>query len=86
MRRMGRYKTLTLSFGFLPFLASVLLARLEEGSSQAHQWLTIVRMHGANGVWTYNNFVNQIPLGFGNGVVLQTMYGKLPLIFFCSFP
>jgi len=50
---MGRYKTLTLSFGFLPFLASVLLARLEEGSSQAHQWLTIVRKYGSYGAWTY---------------------------------
>lgn len=56
MRRTGKYKTLNLVFGSLPFLSALLLTQMREDSSQAHLWLSIM------------------PLGFGNAVVLQTMY------------
>ncbi|KAF8959682.1 vacuolar amino acid permease [Flammula alnicola] len=56
MRRYGRYKTMNMIFGILPFCAAVLMTQMKEDSNQAHLWLTIM------------------PLGFGNAIVLQTMF------------
>lgn len=56
MRRTGRYKAMSMTFGCLPFLAAILMTQMREDSSPAHLWLSI------------------IPLGFGNAVVLQTMF------------
>ncbi|KIJ98026.1 hypothetical protein K443DRAFT_104663 [Laccaria amethystina LaAM-08-1] len=56
MRRTGRYKAMSMTFGCLPFLAAILMTQMREDSSSAHLWLSI------------------IPLGFGNAVVLQTMF------------
>lgn len=43
MHRTGRYKTLNLVFGILPFIASLLIARLKPDSAAITQWLSIVR-------------------------------------------
>lgn len=42
MHRTGRYKTLNLVFGILPFIASLLIARLKPDSAAITQWLSIV--------------------------------------------
>ncbi|KAF9646609.1 MFS general substrate transporter [Thelephora ganbajun] len=55
MHRTGKYRSINLTFGISPFIATMLIATMNENSSPARLWLSI------------------IPLGFGNGVVLQTM-------------
>ncbi|TFK65321.1 vacuolar amino acid permease [Pluteus cervinus] len=56
IRRTGRYKTMNMIFGCLPFLAALMLTRLREDSGPILKWFCIM------------------PLGFGNAIVLQTMY------------
>jgi len=42
MKRYGRYKTMNMVFGILPFCAAILMTQMKETSSPAHLWLTIV--------------------------------------------
>lgn len=78
MRKSGKYKTLTMTFGILPLVGTILLTQLQEDSSTTHKWLTIVYIFFAKfGKAFILNRVCKMPLGFGNAVVLQTMYSKL---------
>jgi uncharacterized membrane protein len=45
MRKTGKYKTLNMAFGFLPFVAAILLTQMREDSNQAHLWLSIASIH-----------------------------------------
>jgi len=71
MHKTGRYRTLNLVFGILPFIATVLMSRLTEESSPAAQWLSIASVLKGN-FCIISDSQTQIPLGFGNAVVLQT--------------
>lgn len=42
MRRYGRYKTLNMIFGILPFCAAILMTQMKETSNPAHLWMSIV--------------------------------------------
>lgn len=42
MHRTGKYKMLNTVFGFFPFVAAVLIATLNQNSSDARLWLSIV--------------------------------------------
>lgn len=56
MRRSGRYKTLNMTFGILPFLGALLLTQLREDSGLFLKWITIVRVfHRKVNVCTTNN-------------------------------
>lgn len=44
MHRTGRYKTLNLVFGILPFIAACLIVRLTPESGVITQWLSIVSL------------------------------------------
>ncbi|KIO26806.1 hypothetical protein M407DRAFT_234054 [Tulasnella calospora MUT 4182] len=50
MHRTGRYKSLTTTFGILPMLAAVLLARLQKNSWAITQWLSIIPLGFGNAV------------------------------------
>ncbi|KAF4615064.1 hypothetical protein D9613_003476 [Agrocybe pediades] len=56
MKRYGRYKTMNMVFGILPFCAALLMTQMKKDSNPVILWFTIM------------------PLGFGNAVVLQTMF------------
>jgi len=77
MKRYGRYKTMNMVFGILPLCSAILMTQMKETSSPAHLWLTIV-----GGSFTFSHkslayyLTHQMPLGFGNAVVLQTMFSK----------
>ena len=62
---------LNVIFGILPTLATVLVATLTENSSEWLQWLSIVSLTKSSTRRFSDNRV-QVPLGFGNSVVLQT--------------
>ena len=62
-------------FGILPFLAAVLMTQMREDSNQAHLWLTIVHFLMFS-VPSFHLFAFQMPLGFGNAVVMQTVFSK----------
>lgn len=50
MHRTGKYKMMNLTFGFLPFIAALLMTFMKPDSSPAIQWLSIVsRVLGLNG-------------------------------------
>ncbi|KAG6878810.1 hypothetical protein C0992_007523 [Termitomyces sp. T32_za158] len=71
MHRTGRYKTINLTFGWLPFIGASLVASLRRDSSAFLTWMGIVRkpcLFACSPTYDY-----QAPLGFGNAVVLQTM-------------
>lgn len=71
MHKTGRYRTLNIVFGILPFFATVLMSRLTAESGPAAQWLSIASV--SQGMFcTTSDPHTQIPLGFGNAVVLQT--------------
>lgn len=42
MHAMGKYKFINLTFGILPFFATILLATMNENSSPARLWFSIV--------------------------------------------
>lgn len=44
MHKFGKYKTINLTFGILPFLAGVLISLMREDSPAAQQWLSIVSL------------------------------------------
>jgi hypothetical protein len=44
MHRTGKYKMLNLTFGFFPFIAAMLITTMNEHSSDARLWLSIVNM------------------------------------------
>ena len=77
----GRYKLLNLTFGLLPFIGASFIYRLQEDSGFWVSWFSIVRrsVYPSNllGFFVFGALTNicsvQIPLGFGNAVVLQTM-------------
>ncbi|KZP06007.1 MFS general substrate transporter [Athelia psychrophila] len=50
MHRFGKYKTLNLTFGLLPFLAGVLICLMREDSPAAQQWLSIIPLGFGNTV------------------------------------
>ncbi|TRM56999.1 major facilitator superfamily domain-containing protein [Schizophyllum amplum] len=50
MHRNGRYKTLNLTFGILPFVSTLLIYFLRENSSPAHMWLSIIPLGFGNAV------------------------------------
>lgn len=73
----GKYKFISLTFGILPFIATVLIATMNEDSSPARLWLSIVRKRKTPlRLFRTSDFVLQIPFGFGNAVVLQTMLSE----------
>jgi Na+/H+ antiporter NhaD/arsenite permease-like protein len=74
MHRTGKYKRLNLIFGLFPFVAAILLSLMREDSPPIVLWLSIVRACIAL-IFTNPTYVLyiQLPLGFGNAVVLQTM-------------
>jgi hypothetical protein len=77
MHRVGRYKLLNMIFGCFPFIGAVLITFMKVDSSPAQQWLSIVKIllvQSLPGLLTA--YFAQIPLGFGNAVVLQTMLSK----------
>lgn len=43
MHKTGKYKTLNLVFGILPFIAACLIARLQPSSGVITKWLSNVR-------------------------------------------
>ena len=43
MHRTGKYKFINLTFGILPFIATMLISTMNENSSPARLWLSIVR-------------------------------------------
>ena len=75
MHRTGKYKMMNLTFGFLPFIAALLITFMKPDSPQAQQWLSIVS-RALNLVGFVLNLTGQIPLGLGNGIVLQTMLSE----------
>ena len=77
MHRTGKYKFINLTFGILPFIATILISTMNENSSPTRLWLSIVRKPSLKDSWQNPN-TTQIPLGFGNAVVLQTMLSELP--------
>lgn len=72
----GRYKTLNLVFGILPFIAALLIVRLSPKSGVITQWLSIVGLLLLSPRSSFAHLASspQIPLGFGNAVVLQTTF------------
>lgn len=74
MHRTGKYKSINLTFGIFPFIATMLISTMNENSSPARLWLSIVR-NGPTATRQAPN-ITQIPLGFGNAVVLQTMLSE----------
>ena len=71
MHKSGRYKALNLTLGIFPLVSTVLIYLIREDSSDAHLWLSIVSSSSFErhcATLTHH----QIPLGFGNAVVLQT--------------
>lgn len=83
MRRHARYKTLNAVFGILPFIAALLMTQMRVNSHWVHLWCTIVRLHITYHILSLNvtdflDYRRQMPLGFGNAVVLQTMYSERP--------
>ena len=78
MHRSGRYKALNLTLGIFPLVSTVLIYLIREDSSDAHLWLSIVSSSLLNCARLTHH---QIPLGFGNAVVLQTMLSTS-----CAFP
>ncbi|KZP06017.1 MFS general substrate transporter [Athelia psychrophila] len=50
MHKFGKYKTINLTFGILPFLAGVLISRMREDSPAAQQWLSIIPLGFGNAV------------------------------------
>ena len=79
MHRTGEYKMLNMIFGILPFFAAILMTQMKEDSHPAHLWLSIVKkkknVHFPQ-YWCSLVLDVQMPLGFGNAVVLQTMFSK----------
>jgi hypothetical protein len=74
MHRTGGYKMLNMIFGILPFFAAILMTQMKEDSHPAHLWLSIVK-HFPRPL-EFAQPLTQMPLGFGNAVVLQTMFSK----------
>jgi hypothetical protein len=74
MHKTGRYKTINMIFGLFPFIAMVLISFMKENSPPIQSWLSIVKLLSVqpqrNTLTRYGQF--QIPLGFGNAVVMQT--------------
>ena len=76
MSRTGRYKLLDTVFGILPFIANLLLTRLNENSGVFAQWFSIACSFSLSSQHS-NTYTWQVPLGFGNAVVLQTTLSTL---------
>lgn len=72
MHKTGKYKSINLTFGILPFIGTMLIGTMNENSSAARLWLSIVRKTTLWVILQDSDAVLQIPLGFGNAVVLQT--------------
>lgn len=87
MHRTGKYRTLTLICGILPFISTVMISLMNERSHPLLLWLGIV-----SDASPYSDFLvllrlmDQFPLGFGNAVVLQTMLSTSSYIFILSSP
>ena len=43
MRKTGKYRMLSLTFGCLPMIAAILLTQMREDSGPALKWIAIVR-------------------------------------------
>ena len=78
MHRTGEYKMINMIFGILPFFAAILMTQMKEDSYPAHLWLSIVKHFPCflTSVLTSARSLTQMPLGFGNAVVLQTMFSQ----------
>jgi hypothetical protein len=50
MHKTGRYRTINLTFGIFPFIATVLIATMHENSSPARLWLSIIPFGFGNAV------------------------------------
>ena len=73
MHRTGSYKTINLTFGICPFIGALLVMQIKEDSGWWQKWFSIVC--GPPIEFSFNARIKmaQIPLGFGNAVVLQTV-------------
>ncbi|KAG1778351.1 major facilitator superfamily domain-containing protein [Suillus placidus] len=72
MHRTGKYKLINIIFGFFPFIGITLITLMREDSGPLQMWLSIVSaaLYSLTDVWIIVSY--QVPLGFGNAVVLQT--------------
>ncbi len=89
MHRTGRYRKLNLIFGLFPFVAAVLLALMREDSHPIVLWLSIVSVPPTDACRVASPGANecmQIPAGFGNAVVLQTMLSEYAVFRLWSVP
>ena len=73
MHRTGRYKLINLIFGSFPFIGALSITFLRENSNWFQMWFSIVRFYRFMILWI-NLTHSQIPLGFGNAVVLQVCH------------
>lgn len=80
MHKTGKYKLLNLIFGFFPFIGATAICLINEDSGFIQTWFSIVRdtFSPYPLAQTLNLLSLQIPLGFGNAVVLQTMLSGYP--------
>jgi hypothetical protein len=67
---------LNMIFGILPFFAAILMTQMKEDSHPAHLWLSIVKHFPRLVIFCCSPPLTQMPLGFGNAVVLQTMFSQ----------
>ena len=67
---------LNMIFGILPFFAAILMTQMKEDSHPAHLWLSIVKHFFPRSFDLGAHSLTQMPLGFGNAVVLQTMFSQ----------
>ena len=78
MHKTGNYKFINLTFGIFPSIAAILIATMNENSSSVRLWLSIVRKAAPRIILQDSDALLQIPFGFGNGIVLQTMHSESP--------
>lgn len=77
MHRTGRYRTLTLICGVLPFISALMISTMTADSHPLLLWMGIVCVLSFD--TSFLSYASpQFPLGFGNAVVLQTMLSELP--------
>ena len=77
MHRTGKYRSLNLIFGLFPFVATILLSLMREDSPDVQLWFSIVSFLPQFPCPNPHRLV-QLPMGFGNAVVLQTMLSTYP--------
>jgi len=54
MKRYGKYKTMNMVFGILPFFAAILMTQMKETSHPALLWLSIVGVIFCDAIFIYH--------------------------------